>query len=155
MTDPLLPSNSAILMPTNTQSFSGPGAEDRYRQFNSRPMKHELMHVLQNIDSDPFRDAKFATEKTNPQLFPKMHPGYGGSNESEAYLLSRTGDLNNKIKEKWGMDRPDFEKQRSLMDWLKFPPSLRKQDMEGLRSDYMKELPAGLREIIDSIVGTR
>ncbi len=151
--DPTLRTNSAIIMPENTQTFRGPGAFDDYQKHNARPLRHELIHVLQNIDQHPFSAADDTVRQgLGAGTFYKMRPDYGDDREVSAYALSRTGDLNDQIKKNWKMDDPIFQKQRT---WNPFqqPLSPRSSDVEQFRTKYLKALPIGLQGIINSIMG--
>lgn len=142
-------------MPANAQTFRGLDAFENYLQHNSRPMKHELMHVLQNIDRHPFIAADDKVRSgLDAKNFYRMRPDYGNDDEISAYLLSRTGDLNNHIRKTWEMDNPIFQKPRT---WNPFdsPTQPRATDIEDLRQKYMNALPLGLQGLINNIMGNR
>lgn len=160
------PSGSEILMQKSGQSYHGPTAWDTYVNNHSRPMKHEMMHVLQNIDGQPFDDAydklkgPWAKHQSRTVL-QDYAPGYGGVDELSAYLLSQTGDLTKNIRNTRGMSNPEYNNPKTLADLLManfstVPGGIKRRyaDLE-TRKDYMSELPAGLRQIIDSITGIK
>lgn len=153
------PSQSRIVVPKGSRKYTIGDVMAAYEDNHGLPMRHELMHVLQNLDQDPFDNATRAMQQPAINAPERLRwvqntPGYGsGDSEAQAFLLSRSQRLNRDLAKQMGIFDPDYNKPPQLMDKL-FPSAYDRNYLtEQFRSDYLKHFPEGLRRIIEDVVG--
>jgi len=163
VTDTFSPSNSAITIPKGSRSFShekakaqGKTMDDMVDEFGGT-MKHELMHVLQNMEPHLIGPTmkKLWTNRSQGRKAVSAFPEGYNDREFEAYMLSDTGKGNEDIRKSLKLGQPNRPLNGIMDKMMELMKPSPQREAEYARDELMDTSQPGRRRIVNDIMGDR